>query len=100
MTKRKARLTVTVDQSLVRAGNAAVAAGQADSLSGWVNLALAERALKERRLLGMREAVRAYEAQFGEITAEEMLAQERADRRSAVIVRGAPRAARPRRRIA
>ena len=38
---RKERLTVTVDASLVVAGNQAVAAGRAESLSAWVNLALA-----------------------------------------------------------
>jgi hypothetical protein len=88
MTKRKERLTVTVDKALVRAANAAVAAGRAESLSGWVNLALEERALKERRLAAAAEAVAAYEARFGVITKEEMEAQERADRRSAVVLRG------------
>ena len=92
MTQRKARLTVTVDQALVQAANSAVAAGHAESLSGWVNLALAERALKEKRLRAMAKAVTAYEARFGKISPEEMIDQERADRRSAVVVRGAPQA--------
>lgn len=90
MHSRKERLTVTVDRTLVRAANDAVAAGRATSLSAWVNLALEERATKERRLEAMADAVAAYEAQFGAISPEEMLAQERADRRSAVIVRGRP----------
>ena len=88
MTKRKERLTVTVDRTLIRAANAAVAAGRADSLSGWVNRALEEQVLKERRLAAAADAVAAYEARFGVITKEEMEAQERADRRSAVVVRG------------
>ncbi len=100
MTKRKERLTVTVDRALVRAANVAVAAGRAESLSGWVNLALAERALKEQRLQAMAEAVTAYEARFGEISADELLHQERVDRRTAVIVRGAPHARKRRRRTA
>ena len=79
---------------LVQAGNEAVASGLAESLSGWVNLALAERAAKERRLRAMAEAVRAYEAEFGEISAEELAIQERRDRASAVIVRGKRRTAR------
>ena len=100
MTRRKERLTVTVDRALVRVGNAAVAAGRADSLSGWVNLALEERASKERRLAAMADAIAAYEARFGEISGEELLAQERADRRAAVGVRPARPVRRHRRRTA
>ena len=87
MTKRKERLTVTVDRALVRAANAAVAAGRADSLSGWVNLALEEHALKERRFAAAAEAIAAYEARFGVITEEEMKAREQSDRRTAVVFR-------------
>ncbi len=68
MTKRKARLTVTVDAELVQAGNRAVRAGRAESLSGWVNVALAEREAKERQLRAMADAVAAYEAEFGPIS--------------------------------
>jgi hypothetical protein len=93
MARRKERLTVTVDAELVVAGNRAVRAGDADSLSGWVNDALAEREAKDRRLRAMAEAVAAYEAEFGVITDEEMAAQKRADQRAAIVVRGArPRA--------
>jgi nucleotide-binding universal stress UspA family protein len=92
---RKERLTVTVDANLVEAGNQAVAAGRADSLSGWVNLALAEREAKERRLLAMAQAVAEYEARFGEISPEEIAAQQRADQKAAIVVRG-PRRARTR----
>jgi Arc/MetJ-type ribon-helix-helix transcriptional regulator len=85
----KARLTVTVDPHLVRAGNEAVSEGRAESLSAWVNLALAERVGKERRLRALAEAIAAYEAEFGVITSEELAVQERADRGSARVVRGA-----------
>lgn len=89
----KERLTVTVDPHLVEAGNNAVAEGRVDSLSAWVNLALAERAAKDRRLRALAQAVAAYETKFGVIGAEELAAQERADRASARVVRGArPRA--------
>jgi hypothetical protein len=101
MRTRKERLTVTVDRALVEAGNEAVATGRADSLSGWVNLALAERAAKDRRIRALSEAVAAYEAKFGTISDEELAAQARADRHSARVVRGAPSARRrPRRRAA
>ncbi len=88
MTARKQRLTVTIDPDLVEAGNRAVSAGQAASLSGWVNEALAERAVRDRRLQSLSAAIADYEAEFGEITSEEVSAQRRADREAAVVVRG------------
>ena len=83
----KERLTVTVDSELIEAATRAVTEGRVASLSGWVNLALAERAVKERRLRALADAVAAYEHEFGEITAGELAAQERADRRNAISVR-------------
>jgi glycerol dehydrogenase-like iron-containing ADH family enzyme len=88
MTPRKERLTVTVDPDLIEAGNAAVSAGLADSLSAWVNTALAARAAQDRRLRALAAAVADYESQFGEITEQEIAAQRRADREAAVVVRG------------
>jgi hypothetical protein len=87
-TARKARLTVTVDRAFVQEGSAAVAAGRAESLSGWVNLALAERAAKEQRLRAMAAAVASYEGEFGAISDAELEAQRRADERRARVVRG------------
>jgi hypothetical protein len=85
---RKERLTVTVDAHLIEAGNQAVAAGRAESLSGWVNQALAEKQTRERRLLAMAQAVAEYEARHGTISDEEIAAQLRADRQAARVVRG------------
>ena len=95
MTTRKERLTVTVDPDLVEAGNQAVADGLADSLSAWVNAALVDRALRDRRLQSLSEAISAYEATHGEITPDEMTAQARNDRESAEVVRGPSRASKP-----
>ena len=95
--RRKERLTVTVDAELVQAGNRAVRAGRAESLSRWVNDALAEREAKERRLQAMADAVAAYEAEFGPIAPEELAVQQRADEKQAVVVRGRRRT-RPRSR--
>ena len=81
-------MTVTVDAHLVQAGNNAVAEGRTDSLSAWVNLALAERAARERRLRALAQAVSTYETEFGVITPGELAAQERADRSSARVIRG------------
>jgi Arc/MetJ-type ribon-helix-helix transcriptional regulator len=98
----KERLTVTVDPHLVRAGAEAVADGRVESVSAWVNLALAERAAKDRRLRALADAVAAYESECGELTTAELAAQARADRLSARVVRTAAapatRARRPRRR--
>ena len=83
----KERLTVTIDSHLLEAANKAVAEKRAGSLSGWVNLAMAERAAKEKRLRALSEAVASYEEEFGQISHAELLAQERADRRNAVVIR-------------
>jgi glycerol dehydrogenase-like iron-containing ADH family enzyme len=88
MTHRKERLTVTVDPELIDAGNKAVAAGRADSLSGWVNAALADRTARDRRLEALTAAIADYEAEFGEITHEEIASLQRSDRESAVVARG------------
>lgn len=88
MRQPKERLTVTVDPELVVAANEAVAAGRAQSLSGWVNAALAERAWRDRKLVALSAGVADYEAEFGVISDEEIAAQQRADRESAVVVRG------------
>lgn len=87
MTSRKERLTVTVDPEFVTAGQQAVAAGLADSMSSWVNAAMSARATHDRRLRSLSEAVMDYEAQFGEITPEEIAAHRRADREAALVVR-------------
>jgi hypothetical protein len=91
MTTRKERLTVTVDPDLIEAGNQAVAAGLAESLSGWVNAALVERVIRDRRLQSLSDAIAAYEADHGQITADEMATQARRDREEAVVVRGSRR---------
>src|SRR5262249_31204338 len=97
---RKDRLTITLDHAIVEAGNEAVAAGRADSLSGWINSALAARVAQDHRRAALAEAVAAYEAEFGVITEEEMLEQARADRKAAIHVPGRSRSKRRRRRAA
>lgn len=88
MSTKKERLTVTVDPDFIEAGNDAVSEGRAESLSAWVNAALAERVARERRLVALADAVGAYEERFGVISARELADQARADRESAVVVRG------------
>ncbi len=88
MTRRKQRLTVTVDPELVEAGNRAVSSGQAASLSGWVSAALAEQARRDEKLAKLRAAIAEYESEFGEITPDEVEQYGRADREEAVVIRG------------
>lgn len=84
---QKQRLTVTVDPALVAAGHQAVQAGQASSLSAWVNEALASRAARDGRLQALAAAVADFEQEHGQITAEEIETQRRADRTGAVVIR-------------
>lgn len=87
MTAKKQRLTVTVDPDLIEAGQRAIESGQAESVSGWVNAALEEKIERDRKLALLAAAVADYEQEFGAITADEILAQQRADREDAVVVR-------------
>src|SRR5262245_26534712 len=97
MTKKE-RLTVTVDRDLLTAANQAVRAGRADSLSGWVNQALADRVAKERKLEAMAQALASYESRQGAISTQELRDQERTDRRTSILVR--KKAPRKRKRLA
>ena len=80
-------MTVTVDKELIEAASATVDAGLAPSLSAWVNVALADRVAKERRLKALAEAITAYEGEFGTFSDAELIALEREDRRRALVVR-------------
>lgn len=91
MKPKKERVTVTVDPSLIAAANSAIKAGRSASLSAWVNRALIEHAEKERRLAVLARLVEEYEAEHGTITDSEIAAQQREDRRTALVVRGSSR---------
>ncbi|HUP85030.1 MAG TPA: hypothetical protein VM143_05105 [Acidimicrobiales bacterium] len=88
MTVRKQRLTVTVDPELIEAGQRAVESGHAESVSGWVSAALEDKIRRDRKLALLAAAVADYEKEFGEISAEEIVIQQRADRQDATVVRG------------
>lgn len=88
MTSPKRRLTVTVDPELADAGQRAVETGRADSVSAWVSAALEEKIRRDRKLSLLGAAIADYEREFGEITAAEIAAQQRADRSHAIVVRG------------
>jgi hypothetical protein len=86
----KQRLSTSVDAELVAVGREAVAQGQAESMSAWVNDALRLKADHDRRLRGLDDFLVAYEAEHGEITDEEMREAARSARGRAVVVRGTP----------
>lgn len=91
---QRERLSATVEADLLAAGRAAVAAGRAESLSAWVNEALARQAAHDRRMRALDEFLGAFEAEHGAITDEEIAAATRRTRGRAVVVRGRPRPAR------
>jgi uncharacterized protein YllA (UPF0747 family) len=54
--------------------------------------------VKNRALAALAEAVAAYEEEFGEISEEELAAQARSDRESAIVIRGEARSKKSRAR--
>ena len=74
----------------MEASHAAVAAGNAESVSAWVNDALRLKMEHDRRLRALDEFIVGYEAGHGEITEEEMAGAVRRARERAVVVRGDP----------
>src|ERR1035438_9026510 len=68
----KQRMSASVDAELVAVAQEAVAAGQAESVSAWVNDALRLKADHDQRLRALDEFLAGYEAEHGEISEEEM----------------------------
>lgn len=85
---QKVRTTISLDPELADAADEAVRRGEATSVSAFVSEAIAARVAHLVRLRYMQEALDAYEAEFGVITAEEMEATRRHDRENAIVVRG------------
>lgn len=73
----KVRLSASVDADLIAAAEAAVAHGQLESVSAWVNEALRMKAEQDRRLKALAAFVASYEEEHGEITPEEIRAARR-----------------------
>ncbi len=89
----KQRLTVTLDARLVDAVKAAVKGGRIESVSALVAASLEQMLAEEERLRALAAYVADYEAEFGEITDEEMADQRRRDRDAAAAVRAGMREA-------
>jgi Arc/MetJ-type ribon-helix-helix transcriptional regulator len=86
----KLRLSASVDAELIEAAESAVAHGRSESVSAWVNDALRLKLDQERRLEALAAFVATYEADCGEITADEMNQAVRQARSRAVTVREMP----------
>lgn len=84
----KERLSASVDAELLAMGQAAVAAGETESLSSWVNDALRLKADHDSRLRALDEFLATYEGEHGEITEDEMRDAARRASARAVVVRG------------
>lgn len=84
----KRRLSASVDAPLLRAAEAAVSCGDADSVSAWVNDALRLKLAHDARLAALASFIGAYEAEHGEITGEEIRLAARQASHSAIPVRG------------
>ena len=66
----------------------ALVAGEAESVSAWVNDALRLKVEHDRRLRGVDDFIAAYEAEYGEISDDDMEAAYRASKARAIVVRG------------
>jgi Arc/MetJ-type ribon-helix-helix transcriptional regulator len=86
----KERLSASVDAGLVAVAQDAVARGQAESVSAWVNDALRLKADHDRRLRALDDFLGAYEAEHGPLTEEQIRDAARRARGRAVVVRGDP----------
>ena len=84
----KERLSASVDADLIAEAHAAVARGQAESVSAWVSDAMRAKVEHDRRLAALDTFLARFEAEHGEITEEELRAATRNARASAEVVRG------------
>jgi hypothetical protein len=85
--KPKRRLSASVDANLLAAGAAAARRGEALTLSAWVNDALRLKVEHDQRLQALKAFVETFEAEHGEITAEEIESATRRASSRAVVVR-------------
>ena len=94
---KKARLSATVDDVLIRAAEEATKRGETSTVSAWVNEAMQLKLEHDRRLTALAAFISEYEAEHGAITARDREDAVREAKRRAISVRGL-RAGEPRRR--
>jgi Arc/MetJ-type ribon-helix-helix transcriptional regulator len=83
---RRRRLSASVDEHLIAAGENEVAEGRYESFSAWVNDALVEKLERDRRLAALATFIAVHEAKQGVITSDEMRAAGRRARARTVAV--------------
>ena len=83
----KQRLSASVDAELIEAGQQAVASGEAENFSAWVNDALARHSAHHKRLRALDLFIAEYEAEHGVITDEDIDEATRWARSRAIIIR-------------
>jgi len=83
----KRRTTVTIDENLLAAAQAAVSNGMTDSVSSWINEAMVVRQDRDQRLSNLADLIADYEDEHGVITDDELAEQQQADRDAAAILR-------------
>jgi Arc/MetJ-type ribon-helix-helix transcriptional regulator len=86
----KQRLSASVDGDLIAAAENAVARGRSESVSAWVNDALKLKLDQDSRLEALAAFIADYEADHGEISADEMKQAARRARSRAIPVREMP----------
>lgn len=86
----KRRLSASIDADLMAAAEEVVKRGAAPSVSSWVNEAFRRQLEHDRRLAAMDEFLVAFEAEFGEITDEDIALATKRTRANATVVRSGP----------
>lgn len=84
----KRRLSATVDADLLAAAERAVQTKAVESVSAWVNDAMRKKYENDKRLRALAAYIKQYEAEFGEITEEDMVNAERETKRRTITTRG------------
>lgn len=86
----KARLSVTVDEELIAAGQARVGTRSVASLSDWVNGALLRQIAQDARQDALDDYLAQYESEFGPITDEDIAETEAWVAEHAIVVEPKP----------
>ena len=88
MKATKLRLSASVDAELIDAAEKAAARGEVANVSAWVNDAMKLKLEHDRGLAELAAVIADFEAEYGDITAEDMEKAVRTARAGAVSVRG------------
>jgi predicted Zn-dependent peptidase len=96
----KRRISASVDADVFAKAELAVANGFASSVSAWVNNAMVNQIAHEQRMAALDRYLEAYEAEFGEITPDDIVAATRRTRANSIVVRGSKSASNSKRKSA